>query len=420
MKAKTLPEAIRVFDPREPLSGPELAEFYVNRPGNPLNQIEIYLQGMAAHDEPVKLLFTGHTGSGKSTELNKLAEELRNQFFIVPFAAQKLLPIAEISYVDVLLGMASALFRLATDRDVIARAPAQVLVEVWEDISRFFESVIFGKAPFRTPPPGIEFSAKVNFLAGELQAKFISEGSTRSDIRPRVEARLSELIGKVNLLADEIQKEYRRSTLFIVEGTDKLDLSRARDLFFGHSTSLTDLRTSVIYTFPIGLRYSPEFSLIKTNFHEHFLLPNLRLSHRDGTPDPNGLAKMAEVMTRRMDDGLVDEAARDEIIAASGGLIRTLIQLVQRAAVHAVGYGSQIIYTEDVQYAIDKERGDLIAMLARGDYTVLAARHADKQLSSDAAVHSLLQSRALLEYGNGDPWCDVHPIILPVVLERTT
>lgn len=420
MKARSLPEAIRVFDPREPLQGDELIEFYVDRPGAPLNEMKIYLQGMALHGEPVKLLFTGHTGSGKSTELNKLAEELRNQFFIVPFAAQKSLPVAELTYVDVLLGMASALFRLATDREVIARAPAQIMADVWDDIGRFFENVIFGKAPFRAPPPDVEFSAKVNFLAAEFQAKFTNEGSTRADIRPRVEARLSELIDKINLLAEEIRLKYRRPALFVVEGTDKPDLTRARDLFLGHSTSLTDLRASVIYTFPIGLRYSPEFSLIKTSFNEHFLLPNLRVSGREGAPDPAGVEKMAEVITRRMDEGLMNDAARKKITAASGGLTRTLIQLVQRAAVHAVGRGGKVIGREDAESAIDKERGDLIAMLAEADYAVLAARHADHRLSSDASVQNLLQSRALLEYGDGDPWCDVNPVILPVVLERTS
>jgi len=129
---------------------------------------------------------------------------------------------------------------------------------------------------------------------------------------------------------------------------------------------------------------------------------------------------MAEVIARRMDDSLTDNAVRHSITAASGGLTRTLIQLVQRAAVHAVGRGSQAIYEEDMQAAIDKERGDLIAMLAEGDYRTLAARHADKRLSSDAAIQNLLQSGALHEYGDGDPWCDVHPVILPVILERTS
>jgi len=202
MKAQNLVEAIRVFDPREPLKGTELNSFYVNRPDNPRTDMMNLLQSMGLHGDHVKILFTGHTGSGKSTELNKLAEDLKNRFFIIPFAAQRSLPIAELTYVDVLLGMASALFKQATEQDVIAQAPAQIVQELWGDIAKFFEQTIFGAAPYRKPPPDAEVSAKLNFLAIEFQTKFTNEGSTRSDIRSRVEAQLGELIEKINNLAD--------------------------------------------------------------------------------------------------------------------------------------------------------------------------------------------------------------------------
>ena len=47
------------------------------------------------------------------------------------------------------------------------------------------------------------------------------------------------------------------------------------------------------------------------------------------------------------------------------------------------------------------------------------ARHQDKALSADGYVPHLLEMRALLEYPNSnEPWCDVHPIALPLVLEQ--
>ena len=70
--------------------------------------------------------------------------------------------------------------------------------------------------------------------------------------------------------------------------------------------------------------------------------------------------------------------------------------------------------------AIGEERASFIAGLSREDYPVLYDRRRDKQLSGDDAVLHLLQTRALLEYADGDPWCDVHPIALPLVLERAS
>ena len=67
-KAKNLTDMVRVFDPVQPLSGTELTEFYVDRQSESLAQMETRLR-VARKDEPIKLLFTGQRGCGKSTEL---------------------------------------------------------------------------------------------------------------------------------------------------------------------------------------------------------------------------------------------------------------------------------------------------------------------------------------------------------------
>ena len=73
---------------------------------------------------------------------------------------------------------------------------------------------------------------------------------------------------------------------------------------------------------------------------------------------------------------------------------------------------------DNAHFAINEERGDFIAGLTRDDYPILYQRHLDRELSADEPVLRLLETRALLEYANGnDPWCAVHPIALPLVLE---
>ncbi|MBI5054274.1 MAG: hypothetical protein HZB52_13560, partial [Chloroflexi bacterium] len=87
-KAKNLTDVVRVFNPVQPLSGTELTEYYVDRQSEALAQMETRLR-VARKDEPIKLLFTGQRGCGKSTELAKLAHNLRRHFFIVPFSVQR-------------------------------------------------------------------------------------------------------------------------------------------------------------------------------------------------------------------------------------------------------------------------------------------------------------------------------------------
>jgi len=421
VKAQTLPEVIRAFDPMHPLRGQELKEWYIDRPGNPLKKMEIYLQGLGLANQPVKILFTGHTGSGKSTTLNKLAEELKRRFFIVPFDVRQSASIADLTYIDLILGLATSLFKRATESDVLAKAPAQIAGDVWDDLCCFIEKVIFGPATFRTPPAGAALSAKVNLLAVEFQTKFASEAATRAETRKRIEARLAELHDKINYVADLVRVNYKRPVLFFVENTDKPDLSRARDIFVGHTYALTAFRASVIYTFPIGLRYSAaDFNLIRDHFTETFVLPNFKVADRDGSPNAVGLEHLREALSIRMVDSLIEDEARDRIVRASGGLMRTLIQLTRRSAVNAMAAGQEVISVENAEAAITEERANFIAGLSRDDYPVLYDRHHDKQLSGDEAVLRLLQTRALLEYANGDPWCDVHPVALPLVLERAS
>lgn len=416
-KAQNLPEVIRAFDPQSPLRGVELKEWYIERPDNPLRKMKTYLQSLALHGEPVKILFTGHVGSGKSTVLNKLAEELKNQFFIVSVDVRQSLSIADLNYIDVLLGMATSLFRRATEPDVLGKAPAQIATDLWGDITGFIEQSIFGPAHFRAAPADAEITAKVQFLAAEFQTKFAREAATRDTIRQRIEPRLAELQDKMDLVADAVQAKYKRPVLFFIEGTDKPDLTRARDLFLNHGYTLTTFRASAIYTFPIGLRYSADFNQMRDYFTEDSLLPNLKTANRDESPNPTGLDKLHQAILVRMESELMAEEARIQIVRASGGLMRTLIRLTQRAAVSSLAAGQNKITLDHATTAINEERTDYIAGLKRDDYPVLATRHQDKRLSSDETILRLLHMRALLEYGNGDPWCDVHPLILPLLKE---
>ena len=80
-----LAETLNLFDPRGPLHVDELEAYYVARPHAPLEQMKTYLRVI---NQPAKVLFSGHRGSGKSTELVRLAKDLENEFFVVQFSAR--------------------------------------------------------------------------------------------------------------------------------------------------------------------------------------------------------------------------------------------------------------------------------------------------------------------------------------------
>lgn len=408
------------FNPQRALQGEELKAFYAERGSMARRHMQAYLQ--LADRQPVRLLFTGHSGSGKSTELNKLVEELGERLFVVTVRTDDIVAPIELTYVDVILISGMALFRKASDEALIPRAPAQIVEGVWEQAGRMIDRVIFGNVPYRTPAltseAGVKIGAQViHGLTLEFETRYRSELNTRELIRAQMKDRLSEVITNVNLLCGEIQHRYRRPVLFIFEDTDKAEKARAEDLFFNHPQTLAGFNASVIYTFPVELRYTREFNSVRRYFTD-LRLPNLPLLKRDDSENPDARQVMNHVLARRIQSNLMRAEARDALVTASGGVMRDLIVLAQQAVLNALARGSGIVEPEDADRAVDEARKNFEAALRFDDYPYLAARDADKLIGSDEQMQDLLRMRALLEYENGDIWCNVHPVVRQLLRAR--
>ena len=126
-KAKNLKEALNILDPEHVLSSDEeLNEWFVSRPNSPLEDLAILLKNTG----PQKVLFTGHRGSGKSTELAKLAQELKDDFFIIRFSVMNVLNMFDLTYVDVILSLGLELIKNATDPDFGGKIKEELLVNI--------------------------------------------------------------------------------------------------------------------------------------------------------------------------------------------------------------------------------------------------------------------------------------------------
>jgi Cdc6-like AAA superfamily ATPase len=416
-KASTLKEVYFSFDPVRDLSTQEeLEKLYVDRNSHIRELVTLSLDSDLERQRPVHLLFTGHRGSGKSTEINKLCSELDGKFFIVKVSFSNR---PDVDYVDVLLKAAMTLFKSATDEAVINKAPAQIVEALWDDVSKFIGSKLFG---YRIDSEELKittsFSAKVNLLATEFEAKFETEPQSRQEFKAKSEKLLAEIIDKINVLSERIRTHYNSPVLFIFEDADKIDLKNAKEIFYQHSNTLVNIRASAIYVIDISLRYNANFNATKASFSEFLCLPNIKLLTKDNQAVIANRALLEKIIDCRAKKHLFANDAKALLITASGGLIRSLISLIQSAASRAIIEKSETINKAQVEHAINRQRGDFIAMLESKDYPLLFNRHQDKQLTSDDDTQTLLQSLALLEYENGELWCDVHPIIWPEVEKR--
>ncbi|MEW5768376.1 MAG: hypothetical protein AB1797_12280 [bacterium] len=305
IKANNLIDVLNLFNPKKSLSTQEeLDNYFVERPRGSLHEMETYLRSMR---DKVKILFSGHRGSGKSTELSKLAYLLGEQFFIVKFSIAESLNLYDLNYVDVILSMAVKLLQQAHENEV------KIDDSLLEDVFDWFTNEITKEIVIEIPKEA-SVSTNLNLLVGKIEGKFGSETVSRTIMRERVGPRLSELIEKIELTILEIERKTKKCLLIIIEDIDKTDLNTSRHLFFEHGISLSKINSRIIYTFPIALRYSNDFPHIVRNFDMCFVLPNVKIFNKEETIDEVGYKTLKKVILKRMEETIITQEALNEVM----------------------------------------------------------------------------------------------------------
>lgn len=206
----------------QPLTTPgDLNRFRVEYGSQSLDELE---QAVADSLDADKILFTGHTGCGKSTLLAELRDRLALDYFVVMFSISDLVELSDVNHVNILFSIATQLMEAAEDRDLPLTASAKKSFYQW-----------FGKHT-KTETSQIESALETGYEAGggfnlaDIIAKFwVSvkgalkiNSIIRDEIRIEFERRISDLIDRINEIAQFIQNAINQPILLIIDDLDKL------------------------------------------------------------------------------------------------------------------------------------------------------------------------------------------------------
>lgn len=404
MRANNLVDVFNLFIPKKPLvSREELEAFFVERPHGPLHKLELDLR---MGKEREKVLFTGHRGSGKSTELNRLAMNLDDQFFIVKFSITESLNFADLNYIDILLVSILKLLQKAIKEKIKINEGILEYVFNWLHYEITEEIITI-------PSEEISLSGKIDFFVVKMEGKLKQESFTREILRKKITPKLSELIDKINLTIPEIEEKTKKPVLIIVEDIDKVDLEKAQHLFFQHGESLLSINSMMIYTFPVALRHSDDFAQVAKTFHSFFVLPNVTILDKQDRKVPQAYTALTDVILKRAEERLFTKDAIERAIQLSGGLMIDLIHLIKDAASNALLDKKEIIDAIHITKSANEMRNDYRVMLRPEQYDLLNRINEDteKKPANDEVVRSCLHNLSLLEYRNDEVWVAVHPIV---------
>jgi hypothetical protein len=390
--------------PLEPLPDGQPNPFYVDRPGNPVNELVDAL--LAPYFQPPKFFFSGHRGCGKSTELRRTVVNtaITGKYYPVHFSIRDEADINNLDFKDVLLAIGGRMYR--SYREQGHRLPQQLENELETWRGKVEEEIVRGSRF-----SGVELNGSLDAFFASTGLRMKIEPATRRELRQVIERDVIGLVDVINKIAIAIQAQENRMPLILIDDLDKPDLNTAREIFHGHRETMLQPNCAIVYTVSSPLFYRPEFEAIRDRA---IFLPNVKL-HEQGQArhQRDGYKTMQEFAGKRMNTDLITSRALNEAVRVSGGVFREMARVMRSSIRRARRDGK--IELGHVHNAEAEIRGEYRRLLTAEQRTLLKKVYADNQLDDPDKIGPLLQILAILEYANGEPWCDVHPALVPLL-----
>lgn len=372
--------------------------------------------------------FSGQRGTGKSTELRRLAVQLNGQPGIRAFMVDVLEYIGEthpIKTVDLLFITALAFADRLRQPDAF---DADLLKEsVWERLGQWLQTEV-------------EISG---LTIGGVKADFKKRQQSILDhIRKfdlaREERVMDECREFIRELAGLVRKRWQtEKVVLLVDSLERLRgvgdsaaadmFARVVQVFDADRNQLRLPELQVVYAVPPYLPYL-------TNVGQYVslsMLASVRVcqppSKARRQPREDGLAVLRRVLDKRFERWaeVVSPAAVDSLALHSGGDLRQLLRRFLLDALDQSYYALERLPLQPddpiISTVLDKHRVEFEGMVTREEHGLLQSIGAHNSLvalparKDWPAVARFFDIRAVLNYRNGVEWLDLNPLLWPLI-----
>ncbi len=359
----------------------------------------------------MQLLFTGHRGSGKTTELLRLKQKLESQgFFTIYLDIEEILDLGSLSYLDVLVAIAKHV------QIALHEQKMPLSEELLNNIAEWFAEHIIEDKMETSDEVGVETGGKLAVktpffeLFAKITANFKAASSRRETIRHNLKREISVFIYQLNTLIgaarQTVQNNQYKDLVIIVDGLEKMHYERNEnhqsshhELFVRHAEQLRSPECHIIYTVPVSLAYNQNLG---ADFDGIKVLPMVNINK-------DGIQKLVEIIEQRVEVRLVFDTIEllEALAKTSGGVVRDLMRLIRMST----ETDAEKISLNDVTYAINTLKKQYDRLIRNEDIKIFKQIKKTKRVQSDESFARLLNLRLILEYENGNRWADLHPVI---------
>ncbi len=248
-RAENLIQAFRNFRP-DPLRTPEeFRAFHVDRNLRVMRQL---YKDIEASDEGMKFLVVGYRGSGKSTELRKLQWEIQNtgEFLPVSLDIEQDLKYAinDLEIPELLAYMSLKLIEVAEDNRI----------KVDKEFKDQFEKIILKPIETVMKKESIDARLGISVLraGGEVVKTYRKEFKTKS----------IQIINLIDALIQHLENKLKKPLLLLIDGTDKMRLEKAEQLFSKEIQYLVMPRVRMVVLCPVAIARSRGLGVTVTTY----------------------------------------------------------------------------------------------------------------------------------------------------------
>ncbi len=423
-RAKTLKEAFRLCDV-DPLLGAGLERYYVDlslvRKTEAIEGVSTVLDFQEAGDFRT-ILFTGHRGCGKSTELQRIRRQWETDYKVIYLEANEETDINNAEYTDFYLivikqvefalremGLAFDAGLRKSFEDWFKQVTHETEQTVESSINAQAEASLKGEAPFL---------AKIMV---KLLAQIRGADTRRTLIRQTLQQDISRLKADTNLLLrdayQKVRKYYPKGFLIIFDNLDRVPPDVGDHLFFDYAAQLQELACTIIYTVPISVLCSSKN--ITNSFGEPHVVSMVNVYElaRDKCDlgyNTAGPACLSQIIQKRVDAVALFESSQEllDLVKASGGHVRQLMQMMRNACRTASTRKHSKIQADDVLYATKQQQFGFERFVPDDHYPLLAKVCMTKNITKDETGQLMLFNTSVLEYNGLDRWNYPNPAVL--------
>ena len=369
------------------------------------------------HFENKKLIFfSGHRGSGKTTEMAKYAKNLNNSngFLVINCNIDTGLDVDDIDFVDILIYLSELLTKKAEeinldiDRDALQNINAwysQTVQEVNENSKLSIDASVSMSTPL----------AILTGITAKLRTSLSGTKETKKAIRTVLTNKFKDFAFNFNSLVKQISAKLReekkaKDILFIIDGLEKTASPNLRKkIILDESVRIQAIESNLVIILPYELM--KEKSRLE-QFSNIISFPVVKLSERDGTICEKAHARFNEFIKRRVNINLFDNGETiKKIIKFSGGSPRQLLKIIDSAFLHAE---QNIIDDDSIEKGL-KHLATKSQFLEKQEIEILKklkqANKEGKQLTEySIELQDMLEKLIIFEYNDGNDK-RVNPII---------